>query len=70
MYEVVSEENPNAVQVNVRRNAVEFVTSAPRRVTVFNVYGAPVYDAVVDGVATLVLPNGIYVIEGNKFMVR
>ena len=68
--EVVSEENPNAVQVNVRRNAVEFVTSAPRRVTVFNVYGAPVYDAVVDGVATLVLPNGIYVIEGNKFMVR
>lgn len=58
------------VTVNVARNYVEISTVVPYRVSIYNVYGVLVYNAVVDGTRRIELPKGIYVIDGTKFVVR
>lgn len=62
--------NDSLVKVNVREGEVEFCTDAARRVTVYSVYGVVVLDEVVDGSLRVVLPRGVYIIEGTKFIVR
>lgn len=68
--ETLSDGEKNKVQVDVEKGGVVLSVSAPRVIDVYNIYGVKVCSATVVGQAYVGLPAGIYIIDGEKYMVQ
>lgn len=68
--EFLSDDDSNVLNVDVERNAVRVSVATPRVVTIYNVYGMQVFNAFVDETVRVELPQGVYIVEGRKFMIR
>lgn len=58
------------VSVKVDGSGVTLFTSKPTPVSIYTLYGTTVYAKTVNGSDRVQLPKGVYVVQGQKFIVR